>query len=110
MVSKLPLIAGAVALAAASAPARAMPDPADSLRAQSFAELLAPIPDAQTKLAALDAAPIEENDPVQNVQYYYHHHHHHHHHHHNHWRRRFIPPPWYHHHHHHHHHHHYYDE
>ena len=100
MVNKLPLIAGAVALAAATAPARAAPESVDPLKVNSFAELLAPIPDAQTKLASLNAAtPAAEGDGIENVQY----HHHHHHHHHRWWRHR------HHHHHHHHWHHHHHD-
>jgi hypothetical protein len=67
------------------------PDPNDALKANSFAELLEPIPNATAVLNAMDEKPATEN----NVQLAYHHHHHHHHH----WRRR-------HHHHHHHHHHH----
>jgi hypothetical protein len=105
--TRLSLIAGAAVLAAAAAPAQAAPNPADALKAETFADLLKPIPDARTKLAALNAGPVEESEPVQHVQYYYHHHHHHHHH----WRRRYMPPPWrWHHHHHHHHHHRYYRE
>jgi hypothetical protein len=64
------------------------PDPNDALKANSFAELLEPIPNAAALLNAMDEKPATEN----NVQLAYHHHHHHHQ-----WRRR---------HHHHHHHHH----
>jgi hypothetical protein len=58
------------------------PAPTDALRANSFAELLAPIPNAAALLQAIDesrpAPSADEN--VQLAQYYYHHHHHHHHH------------------------------
>jgi hypothetical protein len=84
------------------------------LQANSYADLLEPIPNAGKVLQALDeqtpAKPAEAN--VQLAQYYYHHHHHHHHH--GYWRRgAVIVVPhrrWYHHHHHHHHHHHGYYE
>ena len=79
-------------------------------KAQSFAELLAPIPNAVDKLQASDAVLAERDADavkVEMAQYYYHHHHHHH---------RFFRPFFHHHHHHHfyrryhhHHHHHYYD-
>jgi hypothetical protein len=65
------------------------PDPSDALKANSFAELLEPIPNATALLNAMDEKPATEN----NVQLAYHHHHHHHryfrrhhHHHHHHWR------------------------
>jgi hypothetical protein len=66
------------------------PDPSDALKANSFAELLEPIPNATALLNAMDEKPATEN----NVQLAYHHHHHHH---------RYFRR---HHHHHHHHHHH----
>lgn len=69
------------------------PDPNEALKANSFAELLEPIPNAPALLKAMDEKPAAENT-VQVAQYYHHHHHHHHH---RYWRR-------YHHHHHHHHH------
>ena len=88
------------------------PNPAETLRAASYADLLTPIPDAVALLNADDAAraqrTAESADGVKVAQYHHHHHHHHHrrlfiirrhhHHHHHHYRR-------YHHHHHHHHHH-----
>jgi hypothetical protein len=82
-----------------AAPA-AMLDVAHVLHAQSYQELLTPIPNAVALLRAVDALPAPTPDAVEQVQYYDHHHHHnyHHHHHHN-----------YYHHHHHHHHHGYYD-
>ena len=69
--------------------------------ARSFAELLEPIPNAQSVLRAEDERSADEasadEKPIVMVQYYHHHYHHHHYHHHYHY---------YHHHHHHHHHHH----
>jgi hypothetical protein len=87
--------AGAVATLGALGAAQAAPAPAqtDVLRANSYAELLQPIPNAVALLKTTDetgsSAPAEKN-----IQLARHHHHHHHHHH----GRR---------HHHHHHHHHY---
>lgn len=88
------------------------PAPTDVLRANSFADLLEPIPNAAALLQAVDEsqpAP-SANENVQLAQFYYHHHHHHHHHHHA-WRRYYAPrvvvvPPRYRRYHHHHHHHH----
>jgi hypothetical protein len=99
--------------AAEAAPA---PAPADVLRANSFAELLEPIPNAAALLQAVDeSAPgPSANENVQLAQFYYRHHHHHHHHH-SFYRRYYDEPGivvvpryrrYYHHHHHHHHHHH----
>src|ERR1700737_1588828 len=57
------------------------PAPTDVLRANSFADLLEPIPNAAALLQAVDesrpAPSADEN--VQLAQYYHHHHHHHHH-------------------------------
>src|ERR1700730_15014072 len=106
--------------AAQAAPAPA-PAPSDMLRANSFADLLEPIPNAASLLQAIDeSAPAKSADEnVQLAQYYYHHHHHRHHHHHHHHHhgyyrgydygygpRVIIVPRYRHHHHHHHHHHH----
>ena len=93
---------GAVATLGAMNAAQAAPTPqvpTETLRANSFAELLEPIPNAASVLKTVDEsqpAPSTEGN-VQLAQYYYHHHHHHHHF----WRR-------YRRYHHHHHHHHYY--
>jgi hypothetical protein len=94
------LLSGASALALlGGSPASATPlaDEANRLQpAQSFAELLDPIPNAEKLLRAEDereAANPGEGSPIVMAQYYHHHHHHHYHHHY---------------HHHHHHHHHYY--
>jgi hypothetical protein len=96
---------------AASTPA---PAPSDVLRANSFAELLQPIPNAASLLQAIDeSAPVPSADEnVQLAQFYRHHHHHHHH---SQYRgyygydegpRVIVVPRRYRHHHHHHHHHH----
>src|ERR1017187_4087873 len=89
------------------------PAPTDILRANSFADLLEPIPNAAALLQAVDeSGPVSSADEnVQLAQFYVHHHHHHHHHHSQY--REYAPrivvvPPRYrrpHHHHHHHHHH-----
>ncbi|MEA2862901.1 MAG: hypothetical protein QOC84_857 [Bradyrhizobium sp.] len=96
---------------AAEAAPTPSPAPADVLRANSFADLLEPIPNAAALLQAVDeSAPAPSaNENVQLAQFYHHHHHHHHH-----GMRRYGPrvivvPPRYgryrrHHHHHHHHH------
>ena len=91
---------GAVATLGALSAAQATPtpDPNEAMKANSFAELLEPIPNAAATLKAMDEAPSKPaaEGNVQLAQYYHHHHHHHHH---RYWRR------YYHHHHHHHHHH-----
>jgi hypothetical protein len=86
------------------------PAPTDVLRANSFADLLEPIPNAAARLRAVDeSAPVPSADEnVQLAQFYHHHHHHHHH---SQYRRSYVPrviivPRRYRHHHHHHHHHH----
>jgi hypothetical protein len=65
--------------AAEAAPAP-VPAPTDVLRANSFADLLEPIPNAAALLKAVDESrptpSAEEN--VQLAQFYHHHHHHHH--------------------------------
>ncbi len=89
-----------VANAAQAAPVPG-PAPTDVLRANSFADLLNPIPNAAALLLAVDqSAPVSSaNENVQLAQYHHHHHHHHHHG----WRRyapRLIVVPRRHHHHH----------
>jgi len=96
-------VAGALAVAAPSQAATAVPLTLDAaMQASSYADLLRPIPNALALLqtaAAAEAAPgvdssaSEGQATVQQVQYYHHHHHHHR------YRRRY---------HHHHHHHNYY--
>jgi len=99
---------------AAEAATPVNPEPTDVLHANSYADLLQPIPNALTTLQALDATsqPLAD-DHIELAQFYYHHHHHHHR-----WHRAprivVVPPRWHHHHHHHrhfyrrHHHHHFY--
>jgi hypothetical protein len=117
MEKKIAGLLGAVATlgafnAAQAAPAP-NPAPTDILRANSFADLLTPIPNAASLLQAIDeSAPAPSaDDNVRTAQYYPHHHHHHHHHHHAAYPyvpRVIVVPRRYrdHHHHHHHHHHH----
>jgi hypothetical protein len=92
------------------------PAPTDVLRANSFADLLEPIPNAAALLKAVDESrPAPSADENVQLAQFYHHHHHHHHHHHSQYRRGYgydyaprviIVPRRYRHHHHHHHHHH----
>ncbi len=95
------LVGAASALALAGGAQAANIPAAPMQPAQTFAELLDPIPDAVSRLSTQNGdgeLSAGEERPVQLAQYYHHHHHHHHHWH---WWHR-------HHHHHHHHHHHYY--
>ncbi|MBV8839363.1 MAG: hypothetical protein JO000_22750 [Alphaproteobacteria bacterium] len=95
--------------AAVAATAMSSVTPTPSLAANSFADLLEPVPNAVAALKADDARAMAERSEgrVQLAQWHHHHHrffrrwHHHHHHHHRFFRR------WHHHHHHHHHHHQY---
>jgi hypothetical protein len=116
MGKKIAGLVGAMATLGAFNGAQAAPTPSpaptDVLRANSFADLLEPIPNAAALLRAVDeSGPIPSADEnVQLAQFYHHHHHHHHHHG---WRRydepRIVVVPRryrYRHHHHHHHHHH----
>jgi len=75
-----------------AAQATTAPAPTNVLAANSYAELLQPIPDASAKLKALDEQQRSTTAGERGIQLAAHHHHHHHH-----YRRR---------HHHHHHHHH----
>jgi hypothetical protein len=114
MEKKIAGLLGAVATLGAFNAAQAAPSPAptDILRANSFADLLEPIPNAGALLQAVDESAPSADENVQLAQLYVYHRHHHHHHHHAY--RRYAPrivvvPPRYgryHHHHHHHHHHH----
>lgn len=111
MEKKIAGLLGAVATLGAFGAAQAAPPPAPSgvLKANSFAQLLEPIPNAAELLKAVDEQgpnPSAEAN-VQLAQY----HHHHHHHHHGYYRRYgpvVVVPRYRHHHHHHHHHHHSY--
>ena len=124
MDKKLAGLIGAASAVATLSGAQAATAPAQSdiqnvMRADSYADLLAPIPNARAVLEAVDAAAAkipatakaDEAFDSKVAQYFYHDHHHHHHsyrrfyhhhHHHGYWRPRFR------HHHHHHHHHNYY--
>ncbi len=86
MEKKIAGLLGAVAALGAfdagqAAPMQVQP-PSDILKANSFAELLEPIPNAAKLLKILDELrPGPSAEPnVQPVQFYHHHHHHHHHH------------------------------
>jgi hypothetical protein len=114
MDKKIAGLLGAVATLGAMNAAQAAPTPApaptDVMRANSFADLLDPIPNAAKLLQAIDeSAPAQPADPnLQLAQIVIgvgrdHHHHHHHHHA---YRNRIVVVPRYRHHHHHHHHHH----
>jgi hypothetical protein len=113
MDKKIAGLLGAVATLGTFTAAEAgpVPAPADVLRADSYADLLEPIPNAVALLQAVDettSAPATGN--VQLAQFYHHHHHHHHHHsfyrHHHSYHPRVVVVPGYRRHHHHHHHHH----
>ncbi|HEX9469221.1 MAG TPA: hypothetical protein VF957_06735 [Bradyrhizobium sp.] len=86
MDKKIAGLLGAVAALGAFNAAEAAPTPSpaptDVLRANSFADLLEPIPNAASLLQAIDeSAPAPSaNENVQLAQFYHHHHHHHHHH------------------------------
>jgi len=127
MDKKIASVVGAVAgLAtldtAAQATTGATPAPGELNGAQSFAELLEPIPNALALLRAADAAAArtetvgQAGPDVQVAQYHHHHHRYYRHHHHHHHRAIIIRPGGvyirgHHHHHHryhHHHHHHHY--
>src|SRR5271165_1884900 len=74
------VLAGGAQASAAAAPGG---DSVGLKPAQSFAELLDPIPNASGVLRAEDRrADSVDDQPVEMAQGYYHHHHHHYHHHH----------------------------
>jgi hypothetical protein len=119
MEKKIAGLLGAMATLGAFNAAEAAPTPApaptDVLRANSFADLLEPIPNAAATLRAVDeSAPAQSAGENVQLAQFYHHHHHHHHHHAGYGRyygggyapRVIIVPRRYRHHHHHHHHHH----
>ena len=89
MEKKIAGILGAVAtlgaINAAQAAPTPSPAPSDVLRANSFADLLEPIPNAAELLLAVDeSAPgpsAKENVQLAQIFIEHHHHHHHHHHH-----------------------------
>jgi hypothetical protein len=106
-------VASLGAMNAVQAAPLSSPAPSDVLRANSFADLLEPIPNAAALLQAVDeSAPAPSADGnVQLAQFIVREHHHHHHHH-SQYRRYYdeprivVVPRRYRHHHHHHHHHH----
>ena len=126
MDKKLAGLVGVMGALAVAAPVHAaIPNLDDAMRAETYADLLRPIPNAGVLLVKSNAAAMEAhaNAPeLIEVQYY--HNHHHHHHHHNQYERPYYPAqrgyypgergyygggreyyrPRYHHHHHHHHH------
>jgi hypothetical protein len=112
MDKKIAGLLGAVATLGAFNTAQAAtppsPAPSDVLRANSFADLLEPIPDAAKLLQAIDeSAPARpENVTLAQLIVVGRDHHHHHHHHHAYRPRIVVVPPRFRHHHHHHHHHH----
>jgi hypothetical protein len=111
MDKKIVGLLGAVATLGTFTAAEAAPAPTDVLRANSYADLLEPIPNAVALLQAVDeSAPVSATENVQLAQFYHHHHHHHHsfyrHHHHSYYPRVVVVPRYRRHHHHHHHHHH----
>ena len=103
MDKKIAGLLGAVGALASlnSAQAAAPADPAAVLNAQSYADLLNPIPNAKATLDAVDEAYAQAGTSFQVAQNDRHHHHHHHS-----YRRerRIVVAPRRHHHHHHHHH------
>lgn len=112
MDKKIAGLLGAVATLTSFTAAEAGPAPAaaDVLHANSFADLLEPIPNAVALLQAVDeSTPVQPTGHVQLAQFYHHHHHHHHsfyRHHHSYYPHVVVVPRYRRHHHHHHHHHH----
>lgn len=108
MDKKIAGLLGAVAAVSTlgSAQAAPTPNPTNTLQANSFAELLEPIPNAAALLQAVDEQPAPSAEGhIQLAQFYRHHHHHHHHHAYRRYAPRIIVVPRhrrYHHHHHHH--------
>jgi hypothetical protein len=80
MDKKIAGLLGAVAAVSTFGTAQAAPiaNPAETLRANSFAELLEPIPNAAALLQAVDAQGQAEtaDGNVQLARYHHHHHHH----------------------------------
>ena len=107
MDKKIAGLLGAVAAVSTMGTAQAAPtpNPTETLRANSFAELLEPIPNAAALLQAVDAQDRTETADG-NVQLAQYHHHHHHHHAYRRYAPRIVVVRHRHHHHHHHHHHH----
>ena len=106
MDKKIAGLLGAVAAVSTmgSAQAAPTPNPMETLRANSFAELLEPIPNAVALLQAVDEQPAPSAEGNIQLAQFYHHHHHHHHHAYRRFAPRIIVVPRHRHHHHHHHH------
>ncbi len=83
MDKKIAGLVGAVAGVAAIGSVQAAPNPSQAPQAASYADLLAPIPNAAAQLKAADAAQAKQAEGgLQLAQYYYYpyryyHHHHH---------------------------------
>jgi len=105
MDKKIAGLLGAVAAVSTMGTAQAAPtpNPTETLRANSFAELLEPIPNAAALLQAVDEKSQAETAEG-NVQLARYHHHHHHHHAYRRYAPRIVVVRHRHHHHHHHHH------
>jgi hypothetical protein len=108
MEKKIAGLLGAVAALSTMTAAQAAPTSVpttDPLQANSYSDLLEPIPNAAAVLKVVDERePATADASIQLAQY----HHHHHHHHHSHWRRGPVVVIGRHRHHHHHHHHHHF--
>ena len=113
MDKKIAGILGAVATLGSFTAAEAgpAPAPADVLRANSYADLLEPIPNAVALLQAVDESPQlrrlkTSRWPSSTITHHHHHHHSFYRHHHSYYPRVVVVPRYRRHHHHHHHHHH----
>jgi hypothetical protein len=106
MEKKIAGLLGAVAALSTMTAAQGAPTSVpttDPLQANTYSDLLEPIPNAAAVLKVVDERePATDDTNLQLAQY----HHHHHHHHHSHWRRGPVVVIGRHRHHHHHHHHH----
>jgi hypothetical protein len=73
-------VAALGALGSAQAAPASDPSPPDTLKVNSYADLLEPIPNALKVLAEIEAqAPVKPwEDNIKVAQFYHHHHHHHH--------------------------------
>ena len=78
------LLGGAAALVGTAPAVTAASASPAATAAQSYADLLSPIPNALALLQADEARLAEEPARVQLAQFHHHHHHYHHHHHHHH--------------------------
>jgi hypothetical protein len=84
MNKKIAILLGGAAALGLSAQSQAVPiapQGASTTTAQSYADLLSPIPNAAAALEADDARLAQEGGATVQLARYHHHHHHHHHHH-----------------------------